>query len=673
MVKCPVMKKMQASGSMMATAVLLAMSVTAAEKVNFSGGFEEQYENRTRRVTGAAAEGEDFRIVVNAGKAGDTAWKVASVPLAVPAGKKFVSLDFEIYSDADWHGKTPNSGGYQCRFVWKAADGSPVAAPPWVDALGVSHDSEVFDPVFKPKVFSRFRQVVEIPAGAATVAVQFGRDAPNVPEDGKMAVRNAVIAFYAEGEPRPDPMSPDIRGPAVRIAFPSPNPDEKVAVRYSVTDQSGVDWATLSFSENGRPLAFAREGDTVVLEPGRTWSRGDHHVKVSVKDTVGCETRETKAFRIGERPSVPGTKLRQDGVLLVGGKPVFPIGLYALCPREANLYSLARCFDDVAAAGVNLAHSYTHVYDPEFIRGCARHSMVSFTAEYNADTGSKAFENTWRQEPTIGLWYVGDDTAMHFSPETIANRVEALDALDGTRLTCHADVYTTRFREYADLVDVFMPEIYPVHGDKKDDDCVATTIDVMEKSLFDIRITSSGKPRAVWPIIQYFKGWTAWKRMPTPQEFYAMSYAAIIHGGKGITWYTYGGFVEPARKRFNYGVASSAETWHATTNLTRQLSALSPVLLSDDVAQPKPPAVLSGPEKDVCGRPSVTLLLKEHEGAVYVFAVNATREAVRVRISTDRTGLSEGEVLAESRQVRMDGSSFEDVFAPLGVHIYRFR
>ncbi len=641
------------------------------EKVCFAGGGEEHFENRTKRVVGEAAEGEDFRIVVKPGCAGDTAWTSISLPLPVPAGAKFVSCDFELYSDVNWRCKTPNSGDYQCRFIWKSADGARVSAPPWVDALGVNHDSEIFDPTFNPKVFSRFRVVAEVAPGATTVAVQFGRDAPNVPEDGKMSVRNCTIAFHAQGE-RPEPISPDVTGPSVQIAFASPNPNPCVAVRYSVRDQSGVDWSSLSFSEGGRELAFKREGDFVILEPGREWTRGDHHVKVVAKDVLGCETRETKAFRIGERPSVPGTSLRSDGVLLVAGRPVFPIGLYAFCPREANLYSLARCFDDLAAAGVNLAHSYTHMHDPEFLRGCAKHGMVSFTAEYDAANGSKGFEDRWRQEPTIGLWYVGDDTCLHYSPETIANRVEALKALDGTRLTCHADIYTTRFREYADIVDVFMPEIYPIRGMKSDADCVATTIDIMEKSFSDMRVTSSGKLRTVWPIIQYFKGWTAWKRVPTPEEVYAMSFAALIHGGKGITWYTYGGHVNPERKRFNYGVTSSAEMWNATTNLTRRLSFLSPVLISGDVAQPRAPISLSGPEKDACGRPSVTLLVKEHEGAVYVFAVNATRETVRARVFLGRDCSAEGRVLFEERQVRAEDGAFEDEFAPLGVHIYRF-
>ena len=103
-----------------------------------------------------------------------------------------------------------------------------------------------------------------------------------------------------------------------------------------------------------------------------------------------------KAFRIGQKPAVPGTRLREDGVLLVGGRPLFPIGLFAICPREANLYSLDRAFSDLRAAGVNLAHSYTHYRTPEFAAGCAKYGMISFQSEHGAANGSKWFESTGR-------------------------------------------------------------------------------------------------------------------------------------------------------------------------------------------------------------------------------------------------------------------------------------
>ena len=236
------------------------------------------------------------------------------------------------------------------------------------------------------------------------------------------------------------------------------------------------------------------------------------------------------------------------------------------------------------------------------------------------------------------------------------------------RLTCHADVHTGRFADYADLVDVFMPEIYPIHSDADATNCVAATIDVMEKSLADIRGRSRGRPHSVWPIIQHFKGYSSWKRMPTPQEVYAMSFASIIHGAKGITWYTYGAFVNPEKKKFNYGVCSSAEAWNAATNLTRRISELSPVLLSPDVEPVCAPEILSGPAVDGCGRPAVTVLQKSCEGRRYLLAVNATSERVRVRLNQGCAG--KASVLYENRGLETDDGAFEDAFGPFAVHIY---
>ena len=659
-----------------ATACCLAVSGVDAAETSFAYDVSgsTHYGDLTKAVAGVEAQGDDFRVLLRGEKKGDTAWRVSSERIAVESGAAYVAFDFDIYSDADWRAKLHNSASWDCRLSWYDREGRPMKAPAWVDALGVRHDSEYFNPRFPPKQASHYRIVGDVPRGAAAVAITFGRDAPNLRPGERVSVSNSKVSFFPSGAQRPKPVSPDLKGPTVTLAFASPSGDPRTAVRLRVLDETAVDWDSLWIGPAGgdKPYPVAREGNVVTVAPGREWPAGDHHLRVSVKDTSGNKTVVSKAFRIGSRPSVPGTKLREDGVLLVGGRPVFPIGLFAICPREANLYSLDRAFSDLRVAGVNLAHSYTHYRTPEFAAACAKYGMISFQAEYGAADGSKWFETTARQDPTIGLWYVGDDTAMHCEPEGVANRVEALGALDGTRLTCHADAYSSRFGEYADLVDVFMPEIYPIFGGVEDNECVARVIDVTEKSLADVRSHSTGKPRAVWPIIQYFKGYTAWKRMPTPQEVEAMSFAAIIHGAKGLTWYTYGGFVNPEKKKFNYGVCSSAETWNTATNLTRRLSALSPVLLSGDVMQPASPEVVSGPRCDRFKRSSVSELVKVHDGHTYVFAVNAVDEKVRARIHTGLTGEVDGTVLGTKRKVKSERGSFEDDFAPFEVHVYRF-
>jgi len=627
----------------------------------------------TKALAGAEAPGDDFRIVRTRPGKGETAWRVRSKRMALPPGTVAVAFEFEICTDSDWRPVTWDSATWDTRIVWFDSDGNSVKGKPWWDALGVEREAEKLELRFKPGSYARFRVTRDVPDRAAFVEIAFGRDMPDLGENEQIAVRGTKVDFVGEGRTRPSEISPDLNGPSVRIAFTSPTGDESVEVKYVVDDPSGIDWSSLSVTTlEEKPMAFRREGNAVVVDPGRRWGKGDHRFRISVNDLAGNTTRLMKAFRVGDRPDVPGTSLRADGALLVGGKAMFPVGLFCLCPREANLYNLERCFADVNAAGVNLAHSYTHYRVPEFQAGCARHGMVSFQKMYWSPDEIAWFGRSARKDPTIGLWYVGDDTCLHYSPETIANRVEMLEALDGTRLSCHADVFTPRFGEYADLVDVFMPEIYPIHAERDAPSCVARTIDIMEKSMAIIKSAKSGKVRAVWPIIQYFKGWRDWHVMPKPNEVYAMSFASIIHGGMGITWYTYGGFIEPKKNRINYGVCSSAQSWNATTNLTRRISALAPVLLAKTVEGGPAPKILSGPAHDEFGRTSVTKLCKELDGDTYVLAVNATTNDVVARIKAGAAAPGKGIVMHEERNVKIDGEGFfEDAFGPFAVHIYR--
>lgn len=58
-----------------------------------------------------------------------------------------------------------------------------------------------------------------------------------------------------------------------------------------------------------------------------------------------------------------------------------------------------------------------------------------------------------------------------------------------------------------------------------------------------------------------------------------MSFAAIIHGAHGITWYTYFGGPKKSGPGFNYGAVSTPERKATMFELSRRIAELSPVLL----------------------------------------------------------------------------------------------
>ncbi len=339
--------------------------------------------------------------------------------------------------------------------------------------------------------------------------------------------------------------------------------------------------------------------------------------------------------------------LRDDGVTLINGKPFFPIGIYAVCKREFNGENLDKAFAGLKEAGFNFAHTYGNSYDPEFTAAARKYG---FKLWVQARMPDRKLLDEGRHNPSIIAWYLGDDTSGHQSTQEVNDNNAAVKAVDPYRLTCQADPIgsdrvVTRYAAYVRSTDVFMPEIYPVRGDvgdKTDATCVAETVRDMKRVASDVKLFGDGRPRGCWPIIQYFKGWGGWGHFPTRDQLFAMTWAAVIHGAHGMTWYTYGGFTNKKTGKKNEGITSTPERWQAMSELATKLRDLSSVLTSRTPKEQPRVQIVSGPEKDPLGEnPSVTALLKRHDGKDYLFMVNASTEPVKAKVTMPGGGEAE--------------------------------
>ena len=331
--------------------------------------------------------------------------------------------------------------------------------------------------------------------------------------------------------------------------------------------------------------------------------------------------------------------LRDDGFTLIDGKPFFPIGIYAVCRREFNGNDIDKAFAGLKEAGFNFAHTYGNSYDPEFLDAARKHG---FKLWVQARMPDRKLLDVGRHNPSIIAWYLGDDTSGHQSVQEVSDNNAAVKAVDPYRITCQADPIgsdrvVSRYAAYVRCTDVFMPEIYPVRaavGDKTDSTCVAETVRDMKRVADDVRVFGDGRPRGCWPIIQYFKGWGGWDHFPTRDQLLAMTWAAVIHGAHGVTWYTYGGFTNKKTGKKNEGITSTPERWKAISELATKLRELSPVLVERTPREQPKVEIVSGPEKDPLGaNPSVTALLKHHDGKDYLFMVNASTEPVKAKVT----------------------------------------
>ena len=471
-------------------------------------------------------------------------------------------------------------------------------------------------------------------------------------------------------------LSGDAKPPRIRRLSASPTRNVSEPLRIEVKDATSVVvWDSLKVSVDGtdKTAVFARAGDVITLAaPSNGWVQGLHTAEVCIVDFHGNKTKSLKMFYVGDAPTTPKVTLRDDGMTLVDGKPFFAIGLYAVCKRDFNGKSFDFAFKGLKDAGFNLAHTYGNAYDADFLASAAKYGLKLWVQARFPD---KRLIDVGRHHPSIIAWYLGDDTASHISPELEADYDEAVKAVDPTRISVQADPIggapsgVSRYADYVTATDGFMPEIYPVRnttGDPTDATCVAQTIRDMRQVAEDVRQYGDGNPRTCWAIIQYFKGWSGWKHFPTREQLFAMTFAAVIHGAHGVTWYTYGGFGD------NEGVTSTPERWRNICDLAGRLAELSPVLEERTPLQPPVPTVVSGPKYDpLDGGPSVTCLLKYHGGWNYLFAVNAATEPVSAELPADSA--TTVEVLHENRICSVKNGRLADSFAPFAVHIYRWQ
>ena len=413
-------------------------------------------------------------------------------------------------------------------------------------------------------------------------------------------------------------------------------------------------------------LAGPRPADPSASQPNL------HRITLRVKDFADNELDRTWYMLIRPARTEGIVTVRHDGAVLVDGAPFFPIGLYAVWKKAFNDNSFDKAFRDLRAAGFNTAHTYSSSRSSDFSRFYAaaqRHGVKLYVAS-NSGANCMNVENVlWdvvREEaqPALLAWYLADDTASHVGSDELRAVTEAIHDVDPAHITVQADGVggpeASRYKDFVSSTDGFLPELYPIRNDP--DRGVPRIIQDMKTVQADL-VEAGNSARTVWAIVQYFKGW-GWPRYPTRDELWAMSYLSIIHGANGITWYTYGGHGE------NYGVTDFPEQWDNICALAGEISALESVLVEATGPQPAPPEITEGPAEDALGYASVSILLKEHDGANYLLAANSANATVKAGFAIGHSG--EIGLPFEDRGVVAENGTFQDTFGPYGVHVYRW-
>ncbi len=394
----------------------------------------------------------------------------------------------------------------------------------------------------------------------------------------------------------------------------------------------------------------------------------NHTLEVSGKDLCGNTFADDRYVFFGESVKKNVVTMRDDGFVLIDGKPFFPIGLYGMSEKPFNDNSYDKAFKDLHKNGFNFAHTYKDCglgEKRQHFLDCAAANGIKVWVPIAGDLVGCMLRE--RNHPAILAWYLGDDTADHIPADVVRRNHLRCHAIDNAHLTTQADgiggFYTNRYIPYVHSTDTFLPEIYPVTSPTPQPTEVPSVIRDIKACHYSVRVCGS-PVKSIWAIIQHFKGYGSWKRFPSFDELRAMSYLSVIHGAHGITWYTYGG-----NDTTNLGVASSPERWNEICTVARELSFLSPAITSRSAKTQPNATVLDGPQVDGLKFPSINCLLKDNDGDKILMTANSANEAIKAQISLK--GFKSATVLFENRTVAIDAEgNLKDDFAPFAVHVY---
>ncbi|MBM4086878.1 MAG: hypothetical protein FJ272_18985, partial [Planctomycetes bacterium] len=363
-------------------------------------------------------------------------------------------------------------------------------------------------------------------------------------------------------------------------------------------------------------------------------------IGVLLSVTAGC------AGLAEREPKVSRVTTDARGRLSVNGQPFFLREIYTLRNREDFAVAKACGFNAVIEQG-------GEVLDMALANGMMVTIPNWFALGYDADAVRRQVERFGSHRALLA-WNLCDepDLRVNESPPSLMKEVGAmlrqLDPHHPLSVTCAGGAGQRHWKDFADAVDVFRIDPYPVIARRPIADVARMTRAARE---------AAGGQKPVFVILQAWIG-DEGDRLPTAQEDRCMTYMALIEGAKGISHFD-----------FNVGTwQRSSSFWNGLMAMNLELQRLSPILLD------------GLDEKVSVSRGKARVMAKEHAGRTYVFVANPQPSVSDFTVALERGPVWDVKALFENvffdekaRRVQAAGRGFWDVLPAFGAAVYEVR
>ncbi|MGD9496802.1 MAG: carbohydrate binding domain-containing protein [Armatimonadota bacterium] len=223
------------------------------------------------------------------------------------------------------------------------------------------------------------------------------------------------------------------------------------------------------------------------------------------------------------------TNLTNTGTILVNGEPFFPIGLYHVSVAQYPMLAEAG-FNAVQGVGPQDLEAFGRALD-----ACAENGLMMDVPLY---TGMKVRENmadslagieAYADHPAVLCWKIIDEPDLRPEmPEQVAEAYATLKAADPAHPIELTLCQPPGFGFWANFCDIMQVDPYPLPRYPL----------TMVSDWVDTAMAGLEPWQNLTAVLQ--SGWTHTPfNQPTPEQARCMVYLALIHGAKGIFWYSF--------------------------------------------------------------------------------------------------------------------------------------
>lgn len=292
----------------------------------------------------------------------------------------------------------------------------------------------------------------------------------------------------------------------------------------------------------------------------------------------------------GDSPPAGPTRsaLRDDGVLLVNGRPVLPYGFYISTGHTGDLR--LKCVELVHRIGGTVVHIEGPWHEDTRFLDRAAALGIHVVAGHTETEAKLERVRKYKDHPAIIAWTLYDDA----NTKSTVDHLRAMNRLVKAAAPNHLTFIPlgTQSRDvlmppdgFFDCSDVVGWENYPVACPGAADPSLRAT----ETQMTLVRAAAAKFRRPVWILPQTF----AWPggRVPTPAEYRNLCYVGLVNGAKGVMpwsiYYKGDPPEEKARKKAvgkpaweEWFLPDSKELWAECGRVAGELKELAPLLLN---------------------------------------------------------------------------------------------